>query len=235
MTERGTRPSRTITTADHAAGEPRLFVAVPIAEAARQAIEEIVETIRAAEPAGRGVRWVRLDGLHLTLRFLGPAPVAAVPALIEAMQAAAAGVTPFTVRIRGAGSFPPVGRPRTLWLGIDDPADGLARLAARLDDALAADGWPRSERPFRPHLTLARADGVRAGPATAAALRIAAAELDLASVIERVVLFESLTGGGPARYVSRGEASLGQDGPVLPSRRPRVGLRNRRQGAPHTS
>ena len=50
--------------------EPRLFVAVPIGEEARAAIVAIVEPIRAAEPAGRGVRWVRLDGLHVTLRFL---------------------------------------------------------------------------------------------------------------------------------------------------------------------
>ena len=54
--------------------EPRLFVAVPLDEEARSAVVDLVERIRATEPEGRGVRWVRLDGLHITLRFLGPTP-----------------------------------------------------------------------------------------------------------------------------------------------------------------
>jgi len=232
---RDTRPRPTSPSADRAASEPRCFVAVPIAEPARDAIAAIVERIRHAEPPGRGVRWVRLDGLHVTLRFLGPVSEARVPDLVEAVRVTAAAHIPFTIGIHGAGSFPPVGRPRTLWLAIDEGASALAALAERLDESLVAAGWPRAERPFRAHLTLARADGVRAGPATAAALRAAADELDLPSPIDRIVAYESITGRGPARYVSRGEALLGPDGPVLPSDGPRVGLRNRRQGAPHTS
>jgi len=127
----------------------------------------------------------------------------------EAVAGAAHGVAPFAVRIAGADDFPATGRPRTLWLDLDRGADDLAALAARLDDALAAAGWERERRPFRAHLTLARADGVRAGPATVAALRAAAAELAIESPIERVVLFESITGSGRARYVGRADVALG--------------------------
>jgi 2'-5' RNA ligase len=215
--------------------EPRLFVAVPIAETARAAIEAIVEPIRAAEPAGRGVRWVRLDGLHVTLRFLGPTSEARLEDLAGAVRAAAASSGPFDVRIHGAGAFPSAGRPRTIWLAIHDGGDELAELAAALDTALVRAGWPPVERPFRAHLTLARADGVRRGPQTAEALRAAAAGLDVGSVADRIVVYESVTGGGPARYVARAEARLGDGASVLPSGRPRVGLRKRRQGAPHTS
>ena len=215
--------------------EPRLFVAVPIGEEARAAIAAIVEPIRAAEPAGRGVRWVRLDGLHVTLRFLGPTNEDRIPDLVAAVQRTAAGAQPFELRIDGAGAFPSAGRPRTIWLAIHDGGDGLADLAARLDRALVGAGWPASERPFRAHLTIARADGVRRGPQTAEALKTAASGLNAESLAERIVLYESITGGGPARYVSRAEARLGSEDAVLPSRGPRVGLRDRRQGAPHTS
>ena len=61
-------------------------------------------------------------------------------------------------------------------------------------------GWPPEARPFRAHLTLARADGVPAGARVAARLVEAAADLRIASAIDRIGLFESLTGGGPARY-----------------------------------
>lgn len=189
--------------------DPRLFVAVPLSEPARAAVAEVVERIRAGEPEGRGVRWVRLDGLHVTLRFLGPTAESRVSAVAAAVASAAQGVAPFAIRIAGADSFPPVGRPRTIWLDLDRGADDLAGLAARLDDALATAGWERERRPFRAHLTLARADGVRAGPATVAALRSVASELAIESPIERVVLFESITGSGRARYVDRAEVALG--------------------------
>ncbi|MEA2518180.1 MAG: 2,3-cyclic 3-phosphodiesterase [Chloroflexota bacterium] len=189
--------------------EPRLFVAVPVDEAATAAVASLVETIRAGEPAGRGVRWVRLDGLHLTLRFLGPTPGGRVADLAAAVARTAAATEPFDIRISGADAFPPTGRPRTLWLDLDVGVDRLAALATRLDDELETAGWDRERRPFRAHLTLARADGVHAGPATVAALRAAAAEVAIESPIERIVLFESITGDGRARYVVRSEATLG--------------------------
>jgi len=189
--------------------EPRLFVAVPLSEPARVAVAEVVERIQAGEPEGRGVRWVRLDGLHVTLRFLGPTAETRVSDVAAAVASAAQGVAPFDIRIAGADAFPAVGRPRTIWLDVDRGADDLAELAARLDDALAGAGWERERRPFRAHLTLARADGVRAGPATVAALRAVAADLAIESPIERMVLYESITGSGRARYVDRAAVALG--------------------------
>jgi 2'-5' RNA ligase len=190
--------------------EPRLFVAVPLEESLRARVAEIVEDIRATEPPKRGVRWVRLDGLHVTLRFLGPTLEDRVETLAGAVRRAAAGGGPFRVTIGGAGAFPPTGRPRTIWLGIRDGAAELEALNQRLDDALVDAGWTHEERPFRAHLTLARADGVRAGPATAAALREAAANLALESTVDRLVLYESITGDGRARYVIRAEEPLGE-------------------------
>jgi RNA 2',3'-cyclic 3'-phosphodiesterase len=189
--------------------EPRLFVAVPLSEPARAAVSEVVERIRADEPEGRGVRWVRLDGLHVTLRFLGPTAESRVDDAASAVASAADGFAPFVIRIAGADAFPPVGRPRTIWMDLDHGVEDLAALAGRLDDALAGVGWERERRPFRAHLTLARADGVRAGPATVAALREAAAELAIESPISRIVLFESVTGSGRARYIDRVTIPLG--------------------------
>jgi 2'-5' RNA ligase len=189
--------------------EPRLFVAVPLDEATRSAVTGLVERVQAEVPDGRGVRWVRLDGLHLTLRFIGPTDADRVPIVAEALHEAAAGVASSRLRLAGAGAFPPHGRPRTIWLGIAEGVEPLTKLAARLDDALALRGWDRETRPFRAHVTLARTDGARSGPATAAALRESAAGLSVASAVDRLVLYESVTGGGPARYVPLEVASLG--------------------------
>ena len=116
------------------------------------------------------------------------------------------------------------GRGRSGW-GSTEGVDRLAALTARLDEALAARGWDPETRPFRAHVTLARTDGARSGPATAAALREAAADLSVVSAVDRLVLYESVTGGGPARYVPLEEAPLGAPadgaaGHVEASRRP---------------
>jgi 2'-5' RNA ligase len=175
---------------------------VPIPDDAVREIAAIVERVRApgVPGGGRDVRWVRLDGLHLTLRFLGPTPDERIAATIAAVEAAAIGRDRFTVGISGSGTFPPGGRPRALWLGVTEGADQLAGLAAAVDDALRERGWTLDDRPFRPHLTLARSDGVSAASAIAASLGEEAAGLDLRFESVRMGLFESVTGGGPARY-----------------------------------
>ena len=181
----------------------RLFIAIPIPNQASSEIAALVERVRAegVPGGGRDVRWVRLDGLHLTLRFLGPTLDERLGQATEAVRAAAATATPFDISIGGAGTFPPAGRPRALWLGLREGETELTALARSVDETLTLAGWELDLRPYRPHLTLARSDGVPAGSAIGDRLVSAAADLDVRFRAESVGLFESLTGGGPARYV----------------------------------
>jgi len=194
----------------------RLFVAVPLDRAATSAVAEVVGAIRSGDDDGqprrsRGrarVRWVRLDGLHVTLRFLGPTPEEQLEVLRGVIESVAAASGPFRVVIAGAGAFPDLERPRALWLGIDTGADELTGLAASLEAGLTAAGWPPADKPFKPHLTVARVEGaVAAG--TARRLVDVAAGLGVGSPVDRVVLFESITGQGPARYEAIASATLG--------------------------
>ena len=152
---------------DPYAGIPgrRIFVAVPVAPAAREAVERLVAGVRAAAaPGEREVRWVRLDGLHVTLRFIGPTLGATDPDCggCRCARRRPAGA-PFEVGLAGAGAFPDPVRPRALWLGIGAGAAELAALTVAVDRELASRGWPPEDRPFRPHLTLARSDGIGVG------------------------------------------------------------------------
>jgi len=149
-----------------------------------------------------------MEGLHLTLRFLGPTAEERLTSLEEVVRDVAARERSFEIMIGGAGAFPSVARPRALWLGVTSGADQLRQLAAGLDELLTRSGWPSDERPFRAHLTLARADGVRAGPAAARRLIAAAEGFSAAWRADRLVLFESHTGGGAARYESLAEGRL---------------------------
>jgi 2'-5' RNA ligase len=187
---------------------PRLFIALPLPDEARRAIEALVAGVRLAPEPGVGerrdpkdVRWVRMDGLHVTVRFLGPTEPDRIAPARAAVEAAAAGFPPFELGLAGAGAFPNTARPRVLWLGLAQGLEPLDDLTRRVAQALAEQGWPHDDRPARPHLTLARSDGVASGALVAGRLIAAAAILDLRWTADRLVLFESLTGGGPARYV----------------------------------
>jgi 2'-5' RNA ligase len=193
-----------------ASGETRrLFIAVPLAPGPASAVQRLVEAIRADPPNGREVRWVRLDGLHLTIRFLGPTPDGDRSTVERAVAEVASRRSPFRVEIDGAGAFPSAARPRVLWLGVTDGTTELTAIARDLDQRLVAAGWPSDERAFNPHLTVARSDGVRDGPRIARLLVDRATELDAAWQADRLTLFESVTGRGPARYVPLLEAPLG--------------------------
>lgn len=156
----------------------------------------------------RRVRWVQLDRLHVTLRFLGPTPARRVGEVAAALDAAAVGIGPFEVRFAGAGAFPSRDRPRALWLGIVRGAAELGRLAAAFEAALASAGWPVEARAFRPHMTVARTDGLNEGTAAAGALERAASTLDAGFRTDRVLLYRSHLGSGPAKYEALHETPL---------------------------
>ena len=110
--------------------------------------------------------------------------------------------------IGGGGAFPSVSRPRVLWLGVTGGAPELAAIAADLETRLTAAGWPPEGRPFEPHLSIARTDGARGGPRAASALVDLARSLEVSWVADRLTLYESHLGGGPARYETRFEVPL---------------------------
>jgi 2'-5' RNA ligase len=196
---------------DDPPGTSRLFIAVPVAADVRTAVGELMARVAGApieERAFGQPRWVRVDGLHLTLRFLGATPDERQPNVVAALDAAARGMAPFDVRLNGGGAFPNEHRPRVLWMGIQDGADALAGLAGRLNDELQPLGWPPDGRPFQPHLTLARTDGVPGADERARSLIEAASDLQLVWQADRLILYKSVLGRGPTRYEALAEAPL---------------------------
>ena len=143
--------------------------------------------------------WPRPESLHLTLKFLGDVEASRVDSLSSAATAAATALGPFTLSIEGAGSFPPRGAARVLWLGVRDEAAGLSLLQLRLENECAAHGFPRESKPYKPHLTLAR---LRA-PQDAAALSEAHRRSHFGPHTFQVsdfVLMRSELGPGGSRY-----------------------------------
>lgn len=133
----------------------RLFVALDLPDEVRSAI---AETIALLKRACREARWVRPDGMHITLKFIGHAVADGDTQKLQALRAALASVRvngPVEMRIRGLGFFPNARRPRVIWCGVE-ASENLAELAADIERVLEPLGIPAEKRKFTPHLTLAR-------------------------------------------------------------------------------
>jgi len=136
----------------------RLFLALEVPQEIREALGRFQR-----ELAGqlRGWRFARSEGFHLTLRFLGEVQEADLTRQNEIWRSVAAKGVPVRVVFRGLGVFPDERSPRVLWVGAveEPPAGRLRSLAEQFEQAAVRLGFDPENRPFRPHLTLARASG----------------------------------------------------------------------------
>jgi 2'-5' RNA ligase len=133
----------------------RTFIAIELDQGLKDSLSRLEAELR-ERLSPRSVRWVRADGIHLTLKFLGDTPAEKVQAVQEALSLAAADVGPFSFSVGHLGCFPNPRRPRVVWVGLSEPTGVLARLRNAVEAHVAPLGFPTERRAFEPHLTLGR-------------------------------------------------------------------------------
>ncbi len=182
----------------------RAFVAVELPEELREFLaRELAELRRDLPPA----RWVRAEGVHITLKFLGEQSESLVTRLGSALARALAARSPVEVRLAGAGFFPRPERARVAWVG--GTAPGLEGWAAAVDGEATALGLPPEARPFALHLTLARLDRPWGhGAVEAFSRRVASWALD-PFLAREAVLFRSELRPGGAVYTALARFPVG--------------------------
>jgi len=192
----------------------RAFIAIPLPEEVLAQLGRVQRRLERQVPPG-SVRWVRPEGIHLTLKFLGDTPERKVPAIGAALGAVARNAPVCTFTVGGLGCFPNPRRPRVVWVGVQEPTGRLAALQDAIEEVVAPFGYPPEGRGFTPHLTLGRvrrkvdrSDVARIGEA------VVAAEVgDLGEVrVEQFVLFRSILRPTGAEYIPLGEFRLDRAG-----------------------
>jgi 2'-5' RNA ligase len=188
----------------------RLFVAIEMPEAWKEAFKRVQKDVQTAldrEPdlSGVRVRWVRPEGIHLTLKFLGEVPASRLERITWGLESAVPEPPGFELALGRIGSFSDRRAPSVIWAGIQDQPlnqSKLGKLVEQVETWMASAGFPHEKRAFAPHLTLARLPE-RLEPA----LRQRIAEVTAGFspeaqpfTVDTVSLMRSHLGPGGARY-----------------------------------
>jgi 2'-5' RNA ligase len=193
----------------------RIFIGIDLDSEVRARISRFLEGVQGFAP---DARWARPESLHITLKFIGEQTLEQVAAITERLRRVESGA--FDIRSAGYGFFPTAKAPRVFWIGIQ-AGPHLVELAKSIDMAVAELGIPREDRPFSPHLTLARAGGRSGspkwrkgdGPNTAFGTlekRLAAmGELDFGTMAaHEFILYQSQLSRGGSKYTKLQQFSL---------------------------
>ena len=168
----------------------RAFVAVPLPSSLLDELASLQRRLKRQVP-DLSVRWVRPEGVHLTLKFLGDTPVDKLPKIKQALAAVARHAPSCAFAVGGLGCFPNPRRPRVVWIGVQEPTGRLAAVQDAIEEVMTPLGYEPEGRGFKPHLTLGRIgrrasrdDAARAGEVVAGTdvgqlAEVAATRLDL--------------------------------------------------------
>ena len=174
----------------------RVFLALDLDEPVKKQLLRLQNRLAAV---GADVRWVKAEHIHLTMKFLGDVSDKIAADLCRLSQNVAAEFEPFEFTARGAGCFSNHGRPRVIWMGVDDPSGSVRRLHDRIEKTLAPLGLRRELRAFKPHITLGRISSPRNA-------------LELRADVEKNNAFEA--GTQQATEITVYSSQLSPEGPI---------------------
>jgi 2'-5' RNA ligase len=182
-----------------------VFVAVSLGEPAERAVESAQQAARSLAPKAK---WTSPEACHVTLAFLGYQVREKIPAFVEALRAVAARHGPLALCIEKAGAFGASKHPRVLWLGLAGDVEALAALQADVSAALTPLGYEPEQRPFAPHLTLARARDPKGDAGLARAAQRLQELPNVPAQVDALTLFKSDLSPKGARYTVVEQACL---------------------------
>jgi 2'-5' RNA ligase len=186
----------------------RLFIAINFTVKDRRRMYSAGRKLRDAELP---VRWVDIDQLHMTLKFLGEVRPERVTDVKEAVAQVAEKTEPFAMTVTGAGAFPTMRRPKVIWMGAEASPE-LRCLKHDLEWELAPQGFEREVRAFHPHITLGRATKeARAGDFRGFEAIVDAMDFEREITVRNVDLMESFLSAKGPRYEKLMSAKLGRD------------------------
>lgn len=189
----------------------RCFIAVELDDLIRRDLDDLQKRIqKELGPDDKGIKWVRPEQMHLTLKFLGDTEDALLPDVCAAISEVADQFEPFSIEVEGCGCFPPQGSARVFWAGVKQGQEDLAAVAEFLDEQMNQLGYPLENRKFSAHLTLARIKQPKSGHRVREVVQTITDFCPGTQAIDQLVLFQSFLEREGPTYVPMHHAALGE-------------------------
>jgi len=131
----------------------RVFIAVDLNEDQK---DELCSMQKELKKEFNSVKWVEPANLHVTLKFIGEAEEEELDLFSSLVKKAVKGFTPFEVSLKKLGFFPHPGKPRIIWVGVDQGGEELKSIWKEVEINFQEKGYPFSDKPFNPHVTIGR-------------------------------------------------------------------------------
>jgi 2'-5' RNA ligase len=132
----------------------RSFIAIDLSKDIHDRLSQVLDRLR-NEIHQNWVRWVKVENIHLTLKFLGDVPASNIQTIRKLLAAVLIAHPKFTLQVGHLGAFPDSRNPRVIWVGVEAPPL-LSEIVGELESRLMDLGYPQEKRTFSPHLTLGR-------------------------------------------------------------------------------
>jgi 2'-5' RNA ligase len=185
----------------------RLFIAIDLGNEVRASVEKEVVRLSALAPSAK---WVNVQGVHVTLVFLGYIEDGRVPEVEAIVREVARRHAPLALGVEGMGSFGSSTRPRVLWVGVTGDVEALGAIKDDLEPRLLAFGYEPEKRAFKPHLTLARSRAPNGDSALARCIHSSRVEAFGKADVDRLILFRSDLSPKGAKYTPICEPRLAE-------------------------
>lgn len=182
----------------------RTFLALDLNNEIKKTLSVLVDNLRRV---GGNIKWVRKQGMHITLKFLGEIERAKISEINTVLGKVSRDYRPFSLKIKGCGHFPHEKNPRVLWTGVE-AEESLYSLHKQLEKELEKIGFPPEKRTFRPHLTLGRVKTATFIKETIRELREHEEEVFGEMIVDKITFFESILKPTGAEYIVLSEYHL---------------------------
>ena len=181
----------------------RLFIALELSKEQKLEISALQKKSKAYLD---GVRWVKPEGLHLTLKFLGETDADKIAPVKKALDQVSSTVTGFEIAYGKSGVFPSPKKARVFWVGLRAGVEAVSALAAKIEPAMSLCGFAPEKRQFTPHLTIGRARGLVKEDLARRFLDEERTFITTPYLVKKVILYESKLTPRGAIYTVRHQA-----------------------------
>jgi 2'-5' RNA ligase len=173
----------------------RSFLALPISGGVKEKLKHILLDLQLIQA---DVKWVKLENIHLTLKFLGDVDEDRLECVADILKKCCPGFVPCAAQLIAIGAFPDLRHPKILWGALDDSNKKILAYVDVLEGEMARSGFTKEERPFKPHLTIGRVRSNTNLNQLIHAIRKITFEDKIEQVFDKIILFKStLTSQGP--------------------------------------